>query len=143
MGRGSRVVAKLLKSNIRWRGALKRATVFYEPDEVLAYHLTSGQYVPHDRIEKVLYNAPVEPMTAVPDDLADSWSSWPEQMLVGDNGKIMTDPVALREMLLEAGKTEADVGTDQKVIVRLAHSHLADLSSQYVKWAMAQLNPEA
>ena len=55
----------------------------------------------------------------------------------GDNGKIMTDPVALREMLLEAGKSEADVGKDQKVIVRLAHSHLADLSSQYVKWAIA------
>ena len=46
-------------------------------------------------------------------------------------------------MLIDAGKSEEEVGADQKVIIRLAHSHLVDLSKQYAKWAMAQLNPEA
>ena len=143
LGRGSIVIAKLPKSDTLWRGAVERATVFHGADEPLAYKLAGEKYVSSSRIVEVLYHAPVEPMAAVTDDLADSWPSWPSELVVGDDGKIMTAPVDLRAMLLEAGKSEADIGSDPGAIVRMAHSHLAELSNQYVKWVMAQLNPEA
>ena len=143
LGRGSIVIAKLPKSDTLWRGAVERATVFHGADEPLAYKLAGEKYVSASRIVEVLYRAPVEPVVAVTDELADSWPSWPSELVVGDDGKIMTAPVDLRAMLLEAGKSEADVGSDPGAIVRMAHSHLAELSNQYVKWAMAQLNPEA
>ena len=81
-------------------------------------------------------------MAKVPIELAESWPLWPTQLAVGDNGKILTDPVDLWQMLIEAGHSESGVGTDQKVIIRMAHSHLAELSDKYIAWAMAQLNPE-
>jgi hypothetical protein len=143
LGRGSVVVAKLPKSDVHWRGAVERATVFFGDVEPLAYKLAGADYVSSSRIAEVLYKAPAESMAPVADDLADSWPSWPTDLVVGDDGKIMTDPVDLRTMLIDAGKSEDEVGKDPKVILRMAHGHLVDLSNQYVKWAMAQLNPEA
>jgi hypothetical protein len=143
LGRGSVVIAKLPKSDTLWRGAVERATVFHGADEALAYKLAGEKYVPASRIVEVLYSAPVESMAAVTDDLADSWPSWPSELEVGDNGKIMTAPVDLLKMLIDAGKSEDEIGKDPKVIGQLALVYLVDLSNQYVKWAMAQLNPEA
>ena len=53
----------------------------------------------------------------------------------------MTDPVDLRQMLLDAGVSEVDVTVDRKVFAPMAYHDLAELSDKFVAWAMTKLDP--
>ena len=88
---------------------------------------------------KTLYSAPTEARRVVPNLV--SQYDWPTTLKLDEYGKIVTDPVDLRQMLLDAGVSEVDVTVDRKVFTPMAYHHLAELSDKFVAWAMTQLDP--